>query len=166
MPLSTLAATPAPPADYAEILDRLVDAELVADLDGPELRALAAHLLLRRFAGGATVFREGEPGDWMGLLVEGEISIRKEADARVMRTVAVESRSRAIGEMALIDGEPRSATCVATRPATLLVLTRERFRRLSAARPALALEVMTRVARTLSRRLRQTSGRLIEHLEG
>ena len=163
--MPALAPTPARPACDAALLAALEQTELLADLSGPEQRALAAHLLLRRFAKGETIFREGEPGEWMGLLVEGEIAIRKEADARVTRTVAVEARSRAIGEMALLDGEPRSATCLASRPATLLVLTREQFRRLAKSRPALALEVMMRVARTLSRRLRLTSGRLVDHLE-
>ena len=152
-------------ADYAEICDLLEQVELFDDLDGAALRALGAQMVLRTFAAGATVFREGDPGDWMGLLVAGEICVRKDADARDSRTVAVETRKRVVGEMSLIDGEPRSATCVATRPATLLVLTRERFQKLTKERPELAFAVLMRVARVISRRLRATSGRLVGYLE-
>lgn len=151
-------------ADHATIRDLLDDVELFDGLDGMELRALAAHMKLRAFAAGEAVFREGEPGDWMGILVSGEIRVQKEADAHDVRTMAVESRRRAIGEMALVDGEPRSASCIATGASTLLVLARDSYQRLARERPALALELMHRIARLISRRLRATSGRLVEHL--
>ncbi len=152
-------------ADYAGICAMLEDIELFEDLDGTALRALGAHLLLRSFADGETVFREGDPGDWMGVLVSGEICVRKEADLHDTRTMATETRRRVIGEMSLIDGEPRSATCVATAAAEMLVLTRGHFQKLSRDRPELALAVVMRVARVISRRLRSTSGRLVEYLE-
>ncbi len=161
------ALAPAPaPTDLAAICDLLAEVELFDGLDGPALRALGAHMRLREFAEGEAIFREGDPGDWMGVLAGGEVRICKEADARDVRVVAVETHRRAIGEMALVDGEPRSATCIASKDASLLTLTRESFQRLSRERPALALEVMHRVARLISRRLRATSGRLVEHLSG
>lgn len=154
------------PSDLAAICDLLDEVELFDGLDGPALRALGAHMRLRAFAEGEAIFREGDPGDWMGVLVEGEVRICKEADVRDVRVMAVETHRRAIGEMALVDGEPRSATCIAGKPSSLLTLSRESFQRLSRERPALALEVMHRVARLISRRLRATSGRLVEHLSG
>ncbi len=67
--------------------------------------------------------------------------------------------------LALIDGEPRSATCVATEPSVLLALTQAGFQRLCEERPALALKLLTRIAKLMSRRLRQTSGRLVDYLD-
>ena len=151
--------------DYAAIAAMLESIELLAGLDPPALRTLAGHLLVRDFAEGETVFREGAAGDWMGLLVAGRIRIEKSGDAGSDVTIAVESHSRSIGEMALIDGEPRSATCVAIEPSRLLVLTRAQFEKLVKNRPALAIEVLMRVARLVSRRLRLTSGKLVDHLE-
>jgi len=153
----------------ASELDALVaqisGVELLADLEGPELRQLAGYLLGRDYEPGATIFREGEPGSFLGLLVEGEVRIFKETDARQTRTVAVENRSRAVGEMALIDGEPRSASCIAVKRTRLLVLTRDQFDRLGHERPVLALKLALRIARLISRRLRMTSGRLVDHLD-
>lgn len=151
--------------DFAAIVGLLESVELLQDLEGPALRALAGHLLLREFKQDECVFREGEPGDWMGFLVSGAIRIYKSGDVRGDLTIAVETHSRSIGEMALIDGEPRSATCAAAAPSRLLVLTRAQFERLAQAKPLLALEILLRVARLVSRRLRLTSGRLVDHLE-
>jgi CRP-like cAMP-binding protein len=157
---------PAPEsADYAAIAGMLEGVELLAGIDSASLRVLARHLLARSAAQGEVIFREGEPGDWMGFLVSGEIRVHKSGDAEREVTVAVENHSRSIGEMALIDGEPRSATCVAAQPCRLLVLTRVHFHKLALERPALALEILLRLARLVSRRLRMTSGRLTDFLE-
>lgn len=151
-------------SDLDTLLALLTGVELLADLEGPELRQLTGHLLARDYAPGATIFSEGDPGDFLGLLVEGEVRIFKEANDQQARTVAVEHHSRAIGEMALIDGEPRSASCVAVKATRLLVLTREHFDRLGRERPVLALKLTLRIARLISRRLRMTSGRLVDFL--
>ena len=152
-------------ADVAEILACIEAFEMFAGLDGAALRALATHLILRDYAEGDVIFREGQRGDWMGFLVSGEIRIQKESDGRESRAVAIENRARSIGEMALIDNEPRSATCIALRPSRLLILSKAHFERMTAERPAVALSVILPVARLLSRRLRMTSGRLVEFLE-
>ena len=57
--------------DYAAIAAMLESVELLADIDPPALRTLAGHLLVRDFAAGEMIFREGAAGDWMGLLVAG-----------------------------------------------------------------------------------------------
>jgi CRP-like cAMP-binding protein len=64
----------------------------------------------------------------------------------------------------LIDDEPRSATARVTRPAELLVLTKESFERMSREHPRLALQFTFTIARLLSRRLRLASGMLVDHL--
>ncbi len=152
-------------SDVAEILACIEAFEMFSGLDGVALRALATHLILRDYAEGDVIFREGERGDWMGFLVSGEIRIQKEAGGRDSRVVSIESRARSIGEMALIDNEPRSATCIALRPSRLLILSKTHFERMATERPAVALSVILPVARLLSRRLRMTSGRLVEFLE-
>lgn len=152
-------------ADFAAILELLEGSELMADIEPHALRTLALHVIAREYAAGQTIFREGEPGDWAGILVSGEVRIHKSDDERQSHTVAVETHSRSIGEMALIDGEPRSASCVAIRPSQLLVLTRAQFEKIAREHPALAFEVLMRIARLVSRRLRMTSGKLVDHLD-
>lgn len=131
---------------------------------GPELASLCAYFSAYQADAGAEIFAEGEPGSFLCVVVEGAAEVLKEDHDGVARVVATVGRDKTLGEMALIDEEPRSATARATEPAKLLVLTKERFERMSVEHPRLALEFMFRVARLLSKRLRRTSGMLVDHL--
>ena len=100
----------------------------------------------------------------MYVLVSGRVETRKDDGSNHRTVIAAECKGRSIGEMSLIDGEPRSATCVVTEPSTLLCLTADNFRKLGEQYPALALHLSMRIARQISRRLRATSGQLVEYL--
>ena len=69
-----------------------------------------------------------------------------------------------IGEMALLDNERRSATCIADTHCRLFVLDRSSLKKLEAEAPLLAYRFMRCLALLLSRRLRRTSGMLVEYL--
>ena len=148
-----------------ELLALMARVDLLADLSGREPEMLSQYL--RAFAAdtGCVIFAEGDPGHYMCLLVSGRVRTYKESDIEHKAEVANESRGRSIGEMALIDGEPRSATCIASEPSVLLVLSQTDFQRLGADRPALALKLVLRITKLMSRRLRLTSGRLVDYLD-
>ena len=148
-----------------ELLALMARVELLADLKGREPEMLAPYLHAYAADPDCVIFKEGDPGDYMCLLVSGRVKTYKEADIEHQAEVANESRGRSIGEMALIDGEPRSATCVAAEPSVLLLLSQEDFQRLSEERPALALKLLLRITKLMSRRLRLTSGRLVDYLD-
>lgn len=131
---------------------------------GPELEQLSAYFTAFQADMGAEIFAEGEPGSFLCVVVDGAAEVLKEDHRGVARVVARIGRDKTLGEMALIDEEPRSATARVTSAATLLVLTRDRFERMCADHPRLALQFALRVARLLSRRLRLTSGMLVDHL--
>jgi CRP-like cAMP-binding protein len=71
---------------------------------------------------------------------------------------------RTFGEMAAIDGENRSATCVATEPCVLALLPRSQFERILAVNEALAIKLLLRVTRALSQRLRDVNDVLVDYL--
>jgi len=148
-----------------DLLALMARVELLADLNGREPEMLSHHLQAYAADPGCVIFREGEPGRYMCLLVSGRVKTYKESDIEHRAEFANESRGRSIGEMALIDGEPRSATCVATEPSVLLLLSQAGFKRLCEERPALALKLLLRITRLMSRRLRLTSGRLVDYLD-
>jgi CRP/FNR family cyclic AMP-dependent transcriptional regulator len=148
------------PADVASIIDGL---ELFQDFSYPELRVIARYLTKVDKKKGETVFAEGDPGDHMVIVADGKLSVFKGGE-HGSQLLCHEGRGRIVGEMALLDRERRSATCVAESDCELLVFTGDNMARLAADTPLLAYRFMLNLAKLMSRRLRRTSGMLVEYL--
>lgn len=144
----------------ADILDGL---ELFRDFSFPELAIVGKYLNLQRSSKGYVVFREGDPGASMLILVDGQMAVSKSGDAG-SHLLSSEGKGRVVGEMALLDQERRSATCLAVSECEFLVLNQDGLGKLAADRPVLAYRLMFGIARLLSRRLRRTSGLLVDYL--
>ena len=86
---------------------------------------------------GQAIFAQGDPGDAMYAVLEGEVEIRREE--RVLDTIAV---GNVFGEMALIDHQPRSASAVAKTDCRVAVISEARFLRLVSQNPRFALQMM------------------------
>ena len=147
-----------------ELMAMMVEVDLLSGLSLRESEMLAPYLKAYEAGSGCTVFREGDPGHYMCWLVSGQVRIYKESGHDGPVDVAASSRMRVVGEMALVDGEPRSASCEAIKTSVLLLLARESFAKLGEERPALALKLMAGIAKLISRRLRMTSGQLVDLL--
>jgi CRP/FNR family cyclic AMP-dependent transcriptional regulator len=146
--------------DIADILDGL---DLFREFPYPELKVIGRYLVRQTKRQGELIFSEGDPGDHMLILVEGRLSIFKGGE-RGNHLLSHEGRGRLIGEMALLDHERRSATCVADTACTVLVFNVDELNRLATDNPLIAYHFMFSLARLLSRRLRKTSGMLVEYL--
>jgi CRP-like cAMP-binding protein len=92
---------------------------------------------VRTFAAGEPIFAEGEAGDSMYAVIDGEIEIRKQE--RILDTV---SAGGVFGEMALIDQEPRSASAVAKSDCRVVAIGQKRFTLLVQQTPYFALQIM------------------------
>src|SRR5678816_2705896 len=90
-----------------------------------------------RLTPGEVVFKAGAPGDAMYVVLDGAVDIR--VDERVIDTA---TRGAIIGEMALIDESPRSATVLAREASTLVKVNSLRFQRLIQQNPFFAMHVM------------------------
>ncbi|BBB68340.1 cyclic nucleotide-binding protein [Undibacterium sp. YM2] len=147
-----------------DICDMVSESQLFADLEWKDIEALAAYLQCYEVSAGTTIFREGEAGSYMGLLVKGEVGILKtDLDGTPHRIVSV-GHGKTIGEMSIIDGEKRSATCLASQTSILLLLTKDNYQRIIREKPALAVQILARLAKLMSQRLRSVSGQLVEFL--
>jgi len=137
----------------------------VADMDWDEVVSLTAYLHVREYQEGQAIFQEGDIEPYMGVILSGVVEItKKDAKDEADKSLVRMGPGRAFGEFALIDGEPRSATARARQAAKMLVLTRENLLKLSRENKHLAFKLVFNVARMMSRRLRQTSERLVEYL--
>ena len=130
-----------------------------------EIEQFAALLEVQRFPAGDWIFREGTREACMGLLIQGRVIISKSNSSEGQKTIAVVHPGRTIGEMSLIDGEPRSASALADAPCTLLMLSKQHFELLVTRYPRVAYKLLLSAAKALSGRLRQTNGVLIELLD-
>ncbi len=101
---------------------------------------------LQRFKAGEILFQKGEPGTTMLLVVEGQIDVK--LGERTVETVGLHG---ILGEMALIDKEPRSATAVGSKAGEVAVIDRDVFFSLVGSSPAFALYVMKLMAARIRR---------------
>jgi CRP-like cAMP-binding protein len=101
---------------------------------------------LKVFPAGTVIFREGEPGDMMYVVADGEVEIS--VHNHVVETAGV---GGIVGEMALIDNKPRSATVIAKTDCKLAPVDQKRFSFLIQQTPFFAIEVMQVMADRLRR---------------
>ncbi len=143
----------------------LENVQMFKDLEWAQIKALSEYLQIYRAAPGAVLFREGDKGDFMCVVLEGKLEVHKEDNRRVDKTVTTILPGRSLGEMTIVDGEPRSATAVVVAPSVLAVLTQENFMQIMRDKPALSAQLLFKIAQLISQRLRLTSGILVDYLE-
>lgn len=147
-------------ADSSPLEDSLTRIPLFAEIDRVALAQLAAHLDPIVFEEGDTVCRQGEPGDCLYVLTAGRLGVHvHDPDGGASRRIDGLNAGDFFGEMALLTGEPRSATVRAEARSRVLRLERERFEALVREQPSSFLAI----ARGLSRRLASANRiRLVE----
>lgn len=148
-----------------EFYSLLESSRIFNDLEWQEIETLTSYMQAYRADRNVTLFHEGDGGDYMCLILDGQVDVLKEAHDAEERVVASVDRGKTLGEMSMVDGEPRSATAITATPTTLAILTRSNFNRMTHEKPGLAVKILFKVARLLSQRLRRTSGILVDYLE-
>ena len=155
--------------DGESLADRLCDmietTQMFDDFLRNEIEIVAKYSRAYEVEKGSAVFKEGQKGSFMCLLIKGRIDIFKEDGNRERKKVTTIRPGKTMGEMSLLDDLPHSATTVATEKSTLVLITRNNFDRLLQEHPVLAVKLMRKIARLMSLRLRQTTGILLDYLD-
>jgi CRP-like cAMP-binding protein len=138
-------------------LARLAPMSIFDHCTRAELRAFAQAARPRRARAGAKIFRQGDPGTELFLLLDGEVDISR--DGRHLVTLQPEAM---FGEMAMLDEPERSASAAARSDTELLVISRAAFFSLLQDNPPLAVKILWNMNLRLSSNLRSTSRRLTE----
>jgi len=146
--------------DIADLLDGL---SFFREFSYPEMTVIGKYLMLQSSVKGTSIFQKGDPGSFMLILVKGRISIYKGGE-HGQRLLSTENKGRIVGEMALLDRERRSATCIVDEDCEYVSLNQDGLRKLATEYPALAYRFMCCVAQLLSRRLRRASGMMADFL--
>jgi CRP/FNR family transcriptional regulator, cyclic AMP receptor protein len=141
--------------------DIKVDLFAETGLSAAELRLLATTLHARRFAGDAYLFREGEAGDSLYIVVDGRVHICRRVGGRGDEPLAVLGRGEVFGEMALVDDQARSADARAGDDGcTVLVLSQSDLDAVLHMPPRVASQFLHLVSTVLCHRWRAMIGLL------
>ena len=124
---------------------------LLQNISAEDLSYVAGIAEETEAAAGSSLFREGDHGDCLYIILEGSVRIHKGG-----RELAVLGRLESFGEMAVLDGAPRSASATALEDTTMIKVDREQFLDLMRGSP----EISQRILRLLLSRIRETNDKL------
>jgi CRP-like cAMP-binding protein len=134
----------------------LRDIGLFGALPDDVLVRLAQTLNVVEVPAGATLFKEGEDGRSMYVVLRGEIEVTKRSHRGTDARMALLGPGDWFGEMAIVDVQPRSASILALAPTSLLAITTNDLDRLYRQDLKAYAIIVLNLARGLSRRLRVT----------
>ena len=143
-----------------QILATLRRTEVFGGLDPTALGELAAVCVPRTYRRDQYLMYQGDPGDHMVVVVEGLIKIIVSSDRGDEMVLATLGPGEVLGELAVIDQGPRSASAVAVQPTTALVIGRAALMTAMHRSPAL-LDALLRTLGGLVRRLTEQASDLV-----
>ncbi|NJM42845.1 MAG: cyclic nucleotide-binding domain-containing protein [Brachymonas sp.] len=112
---------------------------------------------------GTVFIQEGDKNntDYMVLVLDGEVTVENIVVSRTTPvTTAVLGPGSLLGEMGIVDGEPRSATCTATMPVRAAIFTRSNLESLMNEHPSIGAKFMMSISLRIAERLRDTADKL------
>lgn len=130
------------------------------DLDESELAEIAQVCKEEKFVSGEYIFHEGEHGNRLYLIVEGEVRISRDVPGSGEEALAILKPGALFGEMAVFDRSERSTHAISNGGTTALTITRPDFEMLLDFNREMAYKVLWSVTRVLSGRLRNTNDSL------
>lgn len=146
---------------------------LLEDFTLDELATLGAVMRRMQADAGQVLIEQGEAGDWMLLVLQGTVDVTKHImrhDAQGLPSdipleisrLAVVRAGASLGEMSMLDSEPRNATCTAIDAVQAAILTREAVGQLIREQPAVGAKLLVKITQLLAQRLRNTSAQLVK----
>jgi len=133
---------------------------LFRDLSMKELVSVLKICRQRQYAEGKILFAEGDPGDVCYIIETGEVRISKFVPGMGEEALKVLKQGDYFGEMALLDGVPRSATAIVNKDATCLVIYKADLDKLMTGDKELANKILFVFCLTLSARLREANEKM------
>ncbi|WP_296248523.1 cyclic nucleotide-binding domain-containing protein [Pseudomonas sp. UBA4194] len=144
-----------------EIRDMLLDCGLFNQMHPSDLMAVAGYFSIVVMNQDEVIFHEGDAGTFMCIIRTGSVSVRKNNAEGIQIEIASLRKGRAFGEMAVLDGERRSATCVAASHCELLSLGKDSLDKMLNEAPKMAARIIRALAVAMSKRLRMVDGQLL-----
>ena len=130
-------------------------------LSPDEAADFCRYLVHRTWEPGEILMNDGEPGDFMGFILEGKLAVKKETNFPGRFTlVAILDPGAMVGEISAVDRGLRTATVVAMQKTSLLLLSCDNLEKMLVEKPALGMKLLKRIIHVLSLRQRRAYDRL------
>jgi CRP-like cAMP-binding protein len=152
------------PLSLEQILHFLLETPLFEDLDEHELSEVVHIMQVQGLRQGQSVFVENQDGDAWYVLYEGHCVVTKESSFTGPREIARLEPRACFGEMAILDGSPRSATVVAGSDVVVFRFPRDHFLSLLDTQTLAAYKLIHQMAKLLCQRQRMINQRLSDAL--
>ena len=140
--------------------NRLRALTIFQELDKNELEKVHKHVFEQSVKKDSVLFAEGMPGELLYIIISGCVEIIKETKDYGKIVLATIGANDIVGEMSLIDSEPRSATGITSEDSVLLVIKKQSFNEILQSDPCVAAKVLMGLLKVISRRLRMTDKKI------
>ena len=131
---------------------------IFSKLSPSDVEQLIKIVTRKKYGTDAAVFFQGEPSDSLYMLLKGSVKVTTASEEGVEKILDILGPGEIFGELAMLDGYPRSATVTACEPTEMASISRKDFQNFAASRP----EILWKLTESLCERLRKTSGSMLE----
>lgn len=142
------------------------ESDFFSEFDDDEIEILSRWTKAYAANTGCVVLNEGDKSNCLCIIIKGVINIFKGLPNDEQLKIAEVTAGESIGEMGIIDGEPFSASAIASEDAIVLLITREDFEDIVNQHRELGNKLLWKLAKILTARLRHTTIRLAEIIAG
>jgi len=144
-----------------ELIRDLREELIFSLLEDEDIEKIAPFIELTTYPSGTVLFKEGDPGDFVGCVISGKLEVKKQTEFKGKQVIiALLSKGALFGELSIFDRHSRSATVEAVEETTILKLGSEAIDTLIEQHPYTGNKLLKGLVRILSLRLRKATERL------
>jgi CRP/FNR family transcriptional regulator, cyclic AMP receptor protein len=146
-----------------EVFEAISKEALFEGFSHHEIEALCQYMHCFAAPAGATLLHEGDGGAFLLVVLSGKVGVNKLDEAGQSLGLAVVGPGSILGEMSLIDGEPRFASCITAEPTDFAVMSRLDLNEVLVIHPRLANKFLIKMLQIMVGRMRDTGMRLVSN---
>jgi CRP/FNR family transcriptional regulator, cyclic AMP receptor protein len=144
-----------------EHINTLKDEIIFYLFDDEDIDKIAPFFELRDYTSGSIVFKEGDPGNFIGFVISGKLEVKKQTEFKGNQLIiALLTKGAMVGELSMFDKRQRSATVEAVEDTSLIIFRSESMESLMQQHPYTGIKILKGLIRILSLRLRKATERL------
>jgi len=144
-----------------EHINTLRDEIIFYLFDDEDIEKIAPFFELRDCPAGSIIFKEGDPGNFIGFVISGKLEVKKQTEFKGNQLIiALLTKGAMVGELSMFDKRQRSATVEAVEDTSLIIFRSESMDSLMQQHPYTGIKILKGLIKILSLRLRKATDRL------